>query len=1222
MAFLTKSSDNKNKSGLANHTGTQLNGLPLQAKLRIGKPNDAFEQEADKISDRVANNPTSEPIQRQSEEEKPVQTKPLIHEISRYIQRQATEEEKQPVQKQATEEEQPVQKQATEEEKQPVQKQATEEEKQPVQKQATEEEQPVQKQATEEEQPVQKQATEEEEKPVQTQKMEDEEKPVQTQGGMDAVQNDPETEQMLMASKAGGMPLEPDVLQEMENQFGTSFSQVRIHTDQTAIELCRRFNAEAFTHGNHIYFNEGKYDPTSTEGKRLLAHEFTHIVQQTDMIQREETETSPNQSIFQVTRGDYRGTNINVASKELTISKVSIPNFKRRNSSKYDVAKTFTLGEIGERDTDQRNTWRNDSNINRGATEARDTKIREADEIGGKNPEGIYFFRAKRNRSFMMIGTRENLLNSFILPTWDRRGQGRFFQVDHIVEHQLGGDDSATNYELLDSRANASAGGRLMWQIRRRIREALQSLHNQNNNDSRLPPIPSSLSAADNIRRDLGYTVKFLDYDFNLEIRSGSEDQDFWSLQDILRGNHARSVEPLPSAEVERMGEEGFVVFFVNRSGGRQLQKPANQQPDWIPRIDYINWEPAPEQQNILADQPTGTLKLRFYSRPRRGVPIQGSDQEQSLTIKKIPGVSGGYIDSDDLSQELKSFFRFEGLSPIEFDTLQIDASQGLLATGKIIPSISFLGENASIDLILSGNDIEFRKSFDLGDINIPSPFELTASSLTVFFGTGRGLGIEGQTDFAIQGVGEGFIGAAASTSGGFELEGEFNFDSQLFDPARVGVTYRNNTFGVTGEIGIPRGKVRGIKSARINVAYAEGNFTANGEAELDIRGVERGTLSVSYSEQGWSIGGTFNLSRDIPRIRSGSISVTVAKVAGEEGYRVTAIGTAVPDIPGIDSQLTVEYDNGALKIEGEASYNRGLLSGQVNIGATNRALGADGQPTGDPGEDFIIYGGGSLTIRITPWLQGTVGVQFLPNGEIEVSGSIGIPGVVEVFRRLEVPDRELIGIGFDIPIFAIPVGPRSIGLKATIAGGLRAYAGIGPGRLEQLELGIVYNPAREEETHVTGNGRFVIPADAGLRLVVSATIGLDALVGGVEGGLELGGGLGLEASAEANVNVDWTPTSGLELNASLGAFVEPKFIFTIDGVIRAWFTFYEKEWRWRLADYEYGSNLRFGVQLPIHYREGEPFDISFDDLQLTYPQIDARSFLRGLIRDIRDRKE
>ena len=64
-------------------------------------------------------------------------------------------------------------------------------------------------------------------------------------------------------------------------------------------------------------------------------------------------------------------------------------------------------------------------------------------------------------------------------------------------------------------------------------------------------------------------------------------------------------------------------------------------------------------------------------------------------------------------------------------------------------------------------------------------------------------------------------------------------------------------------------------------------------------------------------------------------------------------------------------------------------------------------------------------------------------------------------------------------------------GIVAEIGGGLGATAGIGPGVIDQLELGITYNPAREEDTAITGDAHLRVPADAGLRLSVRAGIGL-----------------------------------------------------------------------------------------------------------------------------------
>jgi hypothetical protein len=66
----------------------------------------------------------------------------------------------------------------------------------------------------------------------------------------------------------------------MESRFGTSFSQVRIHKDENAVQMSQQLGARAFTNGNNIYFNKGQYSPNSTSGKHLLAHELTHTIQQ------------------------------------------------------------------------------------------------------------------------------------------------------------------------------------------------------------------------------------------------------------------------------------------------------------------------------------------------------------------------------------------------------------------------------------------------------------------------------------------------------------------------------------------------------------------------------------------------------------------------------------------------------------------------------------------------------------------------------------------------------------------------------------------------------------------------------------------------------------------------------------------------------------------------------------------------------------------------------
>jgi len=91
---------------------------------------------------------------------------------------------------------------------------------------------------------------------------------------------DSSLESQLSASKEGGTPLSGSTRATMEHGIGAGFSAVRVHTDSRAVQMSKGLNAQAFTHGSDIYFNEGKYNPESASGKHLLAHELTHTVQQ------------------------------------------------------------------------------------------------------------------------------------------------------------------------------------------------------------------------------------------------------------------------------------------------------------------------------------------------------------------------------------------------------------------------------------------------------------------------------------------------------------------------------------------------------------------------------------------------------------------------------------------------------------------------------------------------------------------------------------------------------------------------------------------------------------------------------------------------------------------------------------------------------------------------------------------------------------------------------
>jgi hypothetical protein len=90
----------------------------------------------------------------------------------------------------------------------------------------------------------------------------------------------PEVEATIEHSRGGGQSLDTGVRRHMESAFGNDFSGVRIHTDSQSHSLNRAVNAIAFATGQDIFFRDGAYNPESSGGKELLAHELTHVVQQ------------------------------------------------------------------------------------------------------------------------------------------------------------------------------------------------------------------------------------------------------------------------------------------------------------------------------------------------------------------------------------------------------------------------------------------------------------------------------------------------------------------------------------------------------------------------------------------------------------------------------------------------------------------------------------------------------------------------------------------------------------------------------------------------------------------------------------------------------------------------------------------------------------------------------------------------------------------------------
>ena len=219
----------------------------IQTQLTVGPAHDRYEQEADRVAQQVMTMPLpaqhSPALQRAPEEEEEVQMKPLAASITPVIQREAPPEEEEELQAKPL-----------------------------IQREAAPEEEEIQTKPI-----IQRQAEEDEEE-VQM-------KPLVQRLGTGGFEVDDAFDQRLAASRGGGRPLPGEVREFMEPRFGADFSGVRVHSGAEAAQLNRSVSAQAFTLGQDIYLGEGKTDVISASGKALLAHELTHVVQQTGRVQ-------------------------------------------------------------------------------------------------------------------------------------------------------------------------------------------------------------------------------------------------------------------------------------------------------------------------------------------------------------------------------------------------------------------------------------------------------------------------------------------------------------------------------------------------------------------------------------------------------------------------------------------------------------------------------------------------------------------------------------------------------------------------------------------------------------------------------------------------------------------------------------------------------------------------------------------------------------------------
>ena len=1031
----------------------------------------------------------------------------------------------------------------------------------------------------------------------------------------------------LTASRAAiedigaGRPLEPDTRAFFERRLGADLSAVRVHTGDKADRAARGIHARAYTYGSAIAFAAGQYNPGTPDGRELLAHELTHVLQQNEGAQR---------TVMRDATGG--GTSDEVSPPD----PLEIPANKARHTHQY--AALATKGGLKRPQGYDREEAAPQQVANWNSFVTFDeARIKTAGRIPAD--ADLSSIQLKVTRGNSEVSKLSDLIEGDIvaglkIPQWNKAGtfltEGNDrYQVDHIVELQLGGPDAADNYELFRGANNMSVGGAMRGAIERSIRAYLLAEGAKDSVDqafkTRYPPNATGIA---NLKADKA--IRFRRVAAGRDSRSSNRREasgSFWTRAEIRALDHIR--ELLDAPDRNRDGTATRLALYsptgqlkmgvLNHRAVRNAPVAIDPTPTQASLISGLKIVSGTREVGAAGAGPPGSLLAEWDLNPKVFAVPDLKGRQLTIPLEGVTGLQHAsrlVFEPTSLDASLNAF------SPINLSDIRVLGGR-LTGSGLIHPTLPFL-EGITLPARLDGRGLRMSHTLDVKrlveKLRIPG-IVVEESTLTLFIDE-AGAGAEGMMGFTIPKVGSGLLTATLATGGAFELAGGFNFDPALFDQASIQMGYRSTGFFAKGTIGISKpNKIKGLRAASASVDYNALGLTIEGTAQPDIPGVESATLRFVQSPEGYRIEGDAVL-KQIPGLKGGSIGIILDQRG--DGWKLGARGEVEPDIPGVSTMLRASYDDGAFTIGGEVAFAAGIFTGRVDVGATNRPLDADGKPqAGAPTGDIKAYGSGILTARLTDWLQGTVGIKRRPTGQLLISGKLGLPGAIQVFGRYPEPpwQRELLPIPtVNIPIFGGGVGSFTIGISATIGGSLGATAYVGPGMLEQAELGIIdFDPTVPDSLHVTGQAAFVVPAYAGMHLGIDAGISAGAGIVSVTGGMNVGADLGIEARAAAEAIFDWTPNTGLNLNATLSASMQPKLKFSVGAFVKADvsllitdFTIYRKDWK--LAEFEYGPALQVGISVPLGYSSQRGLDFDFNKIEFQLPSIGARDLITGLL--------
>ncbi|HEY3629003.1 MAG TPA: DUF4157 domain-containing protein [Terracidiphilus sp.] len=1015
-----------------------------------------------------------------------------------------------------------------------------------------------------------------------------------------------------------GRALDADTRSFMEPRFGRDFSGVRVHTDSQAAESARAVDAHAYTVGQHIVFDHGKYAPHSGSGRQLLAHELAHTVQQHGL-QR----SSENLSLGE--GNDYRRLEreAETIARSLTHgpgakgsptltshpTEVMLSRAERKGADETepptkdadperewdDVDGRTKLGKCGVKQIANpgkrvskditavnmavplklpaekgykkvaEDLWKKRAAA--GALEALvdvSGNVRESPRIALKQERPPT--KDLRQIWLKKVGWAE-LAEGTIGKKWKKAGGdknsfdppqagGLTCHVDHIVELQFGGANVPENLQMLDGDDNMLSG--------RKINDDLVDLANR---------IHEALPDSQNL---------IIHYD------------------DVVQeqGKHGPCVraeaeaKPGPDeGEADVDGEEyevkagGFSDKLILAKGKKKnIDIEGQTAAKIIPGLLLSTFTP-------IKGPGTDTIEAVF----------DDSKESKTRLPVSIPGRKPVTLVVDPtrnlklLSKRPNLKFHFDYLSDGIFTELEIHDDRSLSGKGTIKSSIPFLPE---LHVKFDKESFALVAPLDAKKLKPPIPgAKITEGEiglqLAPQFKPYGNLAFELVT--GPKKILDGKIEVTADAQG-LLATGVIHVFLPGVDNAEGTVKYQNREWsgGVKIESTQMQSKLKYVKSGSVVVGLTGKGISAEGKVGLDIPGTSGVEVSLLYEKHKWLFRGKGAFTP--PRLKPVEIELEY------DGDHITGSAETGFEFHGLTGRLQVRYKDEKFSGEGTINIKKGRAEGKLHIKMRQEK------------DEPKFSGEGEVTYQLTDNLVGTAGIEVNEKEEVRLKGALTFPKPIHLFDPIK-GDYKIFEIGVSIPIPGASIGP--VGLNARIEGALSAGYQIGPGELRNAKIEAAFNPLEEKpDLDVVMGAQLYIGARAYISGSITGAIEVSIGIASVSGGLTITATASLEGHVASEVKIHYQK-SRLELDANFEVLLGLALMLALDAVVKAKagvgpFSVETKK-VWNLAAFKFDTGMQLGMKLkkPIHYASDQPFQFpSLDDIQWIKPDIDPKKVL------------